>query len=147
MNFIRSKGVCSKLGFERFLCNRLFNNATNESHKKFQKIGLIGLGRQGHAIAFVVARAGYNVIAIESNSQNAMKGIKSTKDSLTKMIMKEIQKGKINETDGNRVISETMSRLQVSTNLTDIKDCDLIIEATTENLDIKLELYKQLGNA
>ena len=61
------------------------------------------------------------------------------------MIKNDIKKGKITEDDGKKKETDVMSRISSTTNLKDAKDCDLIIEAIAENMDLKINFYKNLG--
>ena len=122
-----------------------FISIRHMANKKYQKVGVVGLGLMGHGIAQITAQAGYQVLAIENNQEALNTGMKRIEGSLTKMISKDVQKGKITEADGKKVQSDTMSRFSTSTNLNDAKDCDLVIEAIAENIDLKVNFYKNLG--
>jgi len=100
----------------------------------------------GHGVAQVTAMAGYNVLAVESKPEALESGMKRIKGSLEKVIGKDVAKGKYSsEADGKKALDSILSKIKTSTQLSDLKDCDLIIEAIAENLDLKLNFYKQLG--
>lgn len=112
----------------------------------FKNVGVVGLGLMGHGVAQVTATAGFNVMAVEMNQSSLDSGMNRIKGSLDKVIKKDIQKGKYkSEGEGKEAYDTIMSRVKTSTNLSDLKDCDLIIEAIAENQDLKINFYKQLG--
>jgi 3-hydroxybutyryl-CoA dehydrogenase len=103
-----------------------------------KKIGICGFGQMGSGIAEVVAKAGLQVIACEVNDELLNKGYSRIKKSLAKAV----EKGKLDEA-GMKAILERGSG---TTNLNDLADCDLIIEAIIENIDEKLKTWKQLDS-
>ena len=111
----------------------------------FKRIGVVGLGLMGHGVAQVTAQAGYQVLAIETSQAAVDAGMKRIEGSLGKVISRDVSKGKYSEADGKKAYEEIMARITPTTKLTDAKDCDLIIEAIAENMDLKLQFYKNLG--
>jgi 3-hydroxybutyryl-CoA dehydrogenase len=103
-----------------------------------KKIGICGFGQMGSGIAEVVAKAGLQVIACEVNDELLNKGYSRIKKSLAKAV----EKGKLDEA-GMKAILERGSG---TTNLNDLADCDLIIEAIIENIDEKLKTWKRLDS-
>ena len=101
-----------------------------------KKIGVIGAGQMGHGIALVSAKAGYEVILRDIDEEFVKKGLKKIEGFLDK----SIEKGKM-EPEEKKLI---LSRLHGTTELKDLKDMDLIIEAIFENIKIKKELFKDL---
>lgn len=101
-----------------------------------QKVGVVGLGLMGSGIAQVAAQAGFPVVAREVSGELVDKGLKSIEKNLARLA----EKGSI--TDAAK--GEIRSRLKGTTNLDDLKDCDLIIEAIIEQLPAKRELYAAL---
>jgi 3-hydroxyacyl-CoA dehydrogenase len=72
--------------------------------------------------------------------------MKRIKGSLGKVISKNVTKGIYkDETEGKAAFDEIMSRVSTTTNIADAHDCDLIIEAIAENMELKLNFYKTLG--
>lgn len=114
--------------------------------KEIKKVGVIGLGLMGHGVAQVTAQSGYNVIAIENNSNSLENGNKRIEQSLKKVITKDVKNGKINENEGNQLFGEVMNKIVFTTDINQAHDCDLVIEAIIENMDIKLQFYKDLAN-
>ena len=113
--------------------------------KEIKKVGIIGLGLMGHGIAQVTAQSSYNVVAIESNSVSLELGNKRIENSLKKVITKDIKLNKVTENEGNQLFGEIMSKIHFTTDINQAYDCDLIIEAIIENMDIKLQFYSDLG--
>lgn len=61
------------------------------------------------------------------------------------MISKDVKQNKLNENEGNQLFGEVMSKILFTTDINQAHDCDLIIEAIIENMDIKLKFYKDLS--
>ncbi|MBI4211745.1 MAG: 3-hydroxybutyryl-CoA dehydrogenase [Deltaproteobacteria bacterium] len=99
-------------------------------------IGVIGSGQMGSGIAQVFAVAGYNVIMHDVEASRVEKGKSSIEKSLTKFV----EKGKLSPADRDAA----MSRLTGVTSLESLKTADLIIEAATEDLNLKLKIFSAL---
>jgi len=103
---------------------------------EIQKVGVVGLGLMGNGIAQVVATAGYSVVAREVNDELLEKGIKNIERSLQKFV----EKNQLSEVEKQN----TLARIKRTTAVADLKDCDLVIEAITENPKAKKELFAEL---
>ena len=103
---------------------------------QIKKVGVVGCGLLGSGIAQVCAQSGYQVVVSEANDELLNKGLKSINNFLTK----SIEKGKISQQDKDA----TLSRMKGTTNLNDFSDCDLVIEAVTENMDLKKKVFIEL---
>jgi 3-hydroxybutyryl-CoA dehydrogenase len=101
-----------------------------------KKIGVIGAGQMGHGIALVAARSGFDVILRDIDEEFVKTGLKKIESFLDK----SIEKGKMKPEEKNEIISN----LKGATNINDLKEVDLIIEAIFENIKIKKELFKEL---
>ena len=101
-----------------------------------KKIGVLGAGTMGAGIAQVLLQGGYEV-AMRARRESS---IESGKAKIEKNFSKMVEKEKISEADK----TEFLSKLQISTELDIFKDSDIIIEATTENMEAKKELAKQI---
>jgi len=99
-------------------------------------VGVVGCGQMGGGIAQVSAQSGYQVVVSEINDELLNKGLAAINSSLTKSVEKE----KITPADKEA----TLSRLKGATDLKDFGDCDLVIEAAVENLDLKKKLFAGL---
>ena len=102
------------------------------------KVGVAGCGLMGHGITQVSAEAGYDVVVTESSQDRLDAGI----NKITKQLDRAVEKGKIERSAAD----EILGRIHPTLDLNDFADCDLVIEAITENLDLKLELWKQLDD-
>jgi 3-hydroxybutyryl-CoA dehydrogenase len=103
---------------------------------EIQKVGVCGLGLMGHGIAQVAAQAGYQVVAREVDDATLQKGI----GKIEKQLSRAVEKGKLEQAAAD----EIRGRIQTTTGFDGFEDCDLVIEAITENLPLKLELWKEL---
>ncbi len=101
-----------------------------------KKVGVLGCGLMGSGIAQVAAQAGYDVIVREVEQKYLDKGISGIQKSLGKFV----EKGKMQQGD----MDACMGRLKGSTNLEDLADCDIVIEAIIENAQLKRDTYAQL---
>lgn len=101
-----------------------------------RKVGVVGCGLMGSGIAQVSATAGFDVVVREVTDELFQRGFKRIQGSLDKFV----EKGKISEADRDKAVG----RIKGTTNLGDMKDCDLIIEAIIENFDEKTKIYKEL---
>src|SRR5262245_27639711 len=102
-----------------------------------KKVGVVGCGLMGHGIAQVAAQAGCTVVARESDQGALDKGIARVKKSLDKLVEKE----KISRADADAA----SGRISGTLDLKGLSDCDLVVEAIVENLDVKKKLFAELG--
>jgi 3-hydroxybutyryl-CoA dehydrogenase len=101
-----------------------------------QKVGVLGCGLMGSGIAQVSAAAGYSTVVKEVADEFLKKGLASIDKSLARLA----EKGTI--TAEKR--SETLERLKGTIKFEDLADCDIIIEAVTENLQAKRDTYSTI---
>jgi 3-hydroxybutyryl-CoA dehydrogenase len=101
-----------------------------------EKVGVLGAGLMGHGIAQVAATAGYEVVLREVDEQTLAKGI----GKIEKQLARAVEKGKSSQEDADAV----RGRINGTTAYGDLADCDLVIEAITENLGLKLEMWKEV---
>lgn len=102
-------------------------------------IGILGAGQMGGGIAQVAAQAGFAVKLADASLELAEKGKKKIVSLLTKLV----EKGKITA----EARDEVAARITPIAAIADFKECDLVIEAATENVDLKLKLFKQCDDA
>mgnify|MGYP003572322553 FL=1 len=102
-----------------------------------KKVGVIGCGLMGHGIAQVAAVSGCTVTVCEADSGALEKGLGRINKSLSKLVEKE----KIAQADADAATA----RITGTGDIADLKDCDLVVEAIVENLDIKNKLFGDLG--
>jgi 3-hydroxybutyryl-CoA dehydrogenase len=101
-----------------------------------KKVGVLGAGLMGHGIAQVTAAAGYDVVLREVDDATLQKGI----GKIEKQLAKAVEKGKSTQEDADAV----RGRIQGTVDYNDLAECDLVIEAITEDLGRKLEMWKQV---
>src|SRR5919107_836959 len=105
---------------------------------EIQKVGVCGLGLMGHGIAQVAAQSGYQVVAREVDDERLQKGI----GKIEKQLGRAVEKGKLEQSASD----EIRGRITGTTGFDGFEDCDLVIEAITENLPKKLELWRELDD-
>ena len=109
-----------------------------EQNKNRHKVAVIGAGTMGNGIAHVFAQNGYPVTMIDISDDALQKGLNTIQQNLDRMVQKE----KITAEEKSKAIS----LLTISTNVADaIKDATLIIEAATENVELKLNLFRDFN--
>jgi 3-hydroxybutyryl-CoA dehydrogenase len=101
-----------------------------------EKVGVVGCGLMGSGIAQVAANAGCHVTVREVSPQLVEKGLQSIDKNLQRLV----DKGTLPQAERDKV----RGRLRGTTNLEDLKDCDLVIEAIIEQLPAKRELWNVL---
>src|SRR5690606_7639034 len=103
-----------------------------------QTIGVIGAGTMGNGIAQTAAAAGFDVVMCDVNAEFVERGLANISKSLDRFVKKETmteeQKG------------EVLGRIKTTTQLGDLKDCSLIVEAATENFEIKKGIFEKLDS-
>jgi len=103
---------------------------------EIRKVGVIGCGLMGSGIAQVAATAGFETVVREVAEEPLKKGFEAIEKSLAKFV----EKGTLTAQQKD----ETRQRLRGTTSLDDLADCDLVIEAITENLELKHETFGHL---
>ena len=109
-----------------------------------KKVGVVGCGLMGHGIAQVAAQGGLTVVVVETEQAALQKGLERIDKSLAKLAEKAIEKGK----PADQAKSESAAaRARITGTLMrkDLADCDLVVEAIIENLEIKNALFAELG--
>ncbi len=100
-------------------------------------IGVIGAGTMGNGIAHVFAQSGYSVRLIDLSEKALEKALATISKNLDRMVAKE----KISEADK----TNTLNNIETFTDMSSaVKGLDLVVEAATENMDIKLKIFSQL---
>jgi len=102
-----------------------------------KKVAVIGAGTMGNGIAHVFAMNGFKVNLVDVSSERLAQALETIDKNLWRMVAKE----KINEARK----SEAIENIDTHTSIEEaVSDCDLIVEAATENLDLKLTIFKQI---
>jgi len=102
-------------------------------------IGVIGAGQMGNGIAHVAAFAGYRVV-LNDISEPALQRARAT---IEKNLGRQLKKGRITEEQAN----DTLSRLHLSVDQSPLREAQLLIEAATENVDLKYRIFEGLCKA
>jgi 3-hydroxybutyryl-CoA dehydrogenase len=101
---------------------------------EIEKVGVIGCGLMGHGIAQVTAEAGYRVTVREVDESTLANGI----GKIEKQLARAVEKGKASQDEADAV----RARIEGTTDYDALADCDLLLEAITEDLALKLEMWK-----
>jgi 3-hydroxybutyryl-CoA dehydrogenase len=102
-------------------------------------IGVLGAGQMGGGIAQVAAAAGYEVVLVDASQELAERG----KKKIGAILGKQVEKGKMPAADAAALVA----RIQASPGIDTFAACDFVVEAATENVDLKLRLFKQCDDA
>ena len=102
-----------------------------------KNIAVIGAGTMGNGIAHTFAQFGYKTHLIDISEKSLEKGVKTISGNLDRMVSKE----KISEDDKKNTLNNITTFTQLSEG---VKNVDLVVEAATENVDLKLSIFKQL---
>jgi 3-hydroxybutyryl-CoA dehydrogenase len=103
---------------------------------EIRKVGVVGCGQMGGGIVQVCAQSGYAVIVSEINEELLNKGLAAIAASLDRGVQRE----KITHQDRDA----SLARIRGTTDTRDFGDCDLIIEAAVENLDLKKNIFREI---
>lgn len=103
---------------------------------EIKNVGIVGAGQMGNGIAQVAAASGFNVVMQDISNEALDRGLNTIKTSLDRLI----KKGTVTETQK----SEIMSKIKGTTDIQSFKTCDIVIEAATENIELKLKIFKQI---
>lgn len=104
----------------------------------FSKIGVVGLGTMGAGIAEVIARSGVEVVGVEADEA----GLERAKGRLAYSTGRAVSRGKLTEVEATALLG----RISLGTDLTTVKDCELVIEAIPERMELKRDLFAQLDS-
>jgi 3-hydroxybutyryl-CoA dehydrogenase len=101
-----------------------------------QKVGVIGAGQMGNGIAQVAATYGFAVQMMDVNDKALESGLKTIQGSTDRLL----KKGKLSE----EARTQLFKRIQLVTEMKVLADCDIVIEAASENVDLKLKIFREL---
>lgn len=105
---------------------------------EIKTVGVIGSGLMGSGIAETVARSGYDVILREVDDPTLQRGLKRINGSMSRAVERE----KMTQED----LTVAQARIRGTTDLDDLKNADLVVEAIVENLEAKQDLFRQLAH-
>lgn len=101
-----------------------------------KNVMVIGAGQMGSGIAQVFAQSGYNVKLNDLTEEALQRGI----NGIEKILSRNVEKGRMTEDDK----ANTLNRIVTTTTLEDAHDCDLVVEAVVENMDVKAKVFQEL---
>jgi 3-hydroxybutyryl-CoA dehydrogenase len=103
---------------------------------EISKVGVLGCGLMGHGITQICAQAGWDVVVCEVSKEKLDGGI----GKIEKQLARAVEKGKASQEDADAV----RARIEPTLDYGDLADCDLVIEAITEDLGMKLEMWNEV---
>jgi 3-hydroxybutyryl-CoA dehydrogenase len=103
---------------------------------QIEKVGVLGAGLMGHGIAQVAVQAGYEVVLREVDEATLAKGV----GKIEKQLARAVEKGKSSQEEADAV----RGRIRGTVDYGDLAECDLVIEAITESLPRKLEMWREV---
>lgn len=104
---------------------------------KLQSIGVVGAGTMGNGIAQTCAVHGYDVVMQDVSDELVQKGLGGIQNSLGRLVGKE----KISQEDSD----QTLARIQTATDIDAMAGCDLVVEAASESMDVKMGIFPRLN--
>ena len=104
--------------------------------QRIESVGVLGAGLMGHGIAQVAAEAGYRVVLRELDDARLAHGL----GKIEKQLARAVEKGRASQADADAV----RARILGTTYYHELAGCDLVIEAITESLPLKLEMWREL---
>jgi 3-hydroxybutyryl-CoA dehydrogenase len=103
---------------------------------EIRRVGVVGLGAMGAGIAQLAIEAGYETVGREVSDELAS----AARDRISHFLQRKVDKERMSSSEREKALE----RLSLTTDLADLADCDLVLEAVVENLDVKLELFGAL---
>ena len=101
-----------------------------------KRIGIIGAGQMGNGITQVAAAAGFEVVMFDIMPASLDKGLGTISGSCDRLVKKAVM-----TEDQKKAL---LAKIVTTTKMTDLADCDFVVEAATENVDLKLKIFKEL---
>jgi 3-hydroxybutyryl-CoA dehydrogenase len=104
--------------------------------QRIHRVGVLGAGLMGHGIAQVAVQSGYEVVLRELDDATLQKGLAK----IEKQLARAVEKGRSSQADADAM----RARIHGTLDYAELADCDLVIEAITENLALKLEMWREV---
>ncbi len=105
---------------------------------EIRRVGVIGAGQMGNGIAHVCALAGYDVVLADVKAEQLKKAL----DTINHNMERQVKRSVLSEQERDAAIG----RIKTTVNVADVNDCDIVIEAATENEQVKREILKTLSS-
>ena len=102
-----------------------------------RRVGVIGAGQMGNGIAHVCALSGYDVVLADVKPEALQKAMETIQRNMDRQVKRSVL------ADGER--NAAIGRIKTTTTVADVKECDIVIEAATENEQVKREILKQIS--
>jgi 3-hydroxybutyryl-CoA dehydrogenase len=106
---------------------------------EIRKLGVVGAGQMGAGIAQVAAQSGIDVILVDATAQLAERGVKKIDSQLEKLVLK----GKMKAEDRSAIVSH----IKPAEGYSAFADCDVVVEAATENQELKKKIFAEMDKA
>ncbi len=119
------------------MIGEFFVSKDMNSAASIKNVGVVGAGQMGAGIAQVMAQNGINVVLSDSREE----AVKKAKSGIEKSLTKLFEKGKIEEHPPS-----ILARIKVTTQIKDMAHCDLVVEAVSENEELKKSIFKELDS-
>ncbi len=103
---------------------------------EIKKIGVVGCGIMGAGIVQVAAQSGFEAVVSDKNEQELQKGLAG----IDKILSRSVEKGRITEEEKTVI----QKRMKGATSLEDFADCEFVIEAVPEEIELKKQIFAQL---
>jgi 3-hydroxybutyryl-CoA dehydrogenase len=103
---------------------------------EIRKVGVVGLGTMGAGIAQISVQSGFDTVGREVSDELAERG----RATVARYLARGVEKGRLSEGERDAAVG----RLTLTTDIADLADCDLVIEAALEELELKRELFAEL---
>jgi 3-hydroxybutyryl-CoA dehydrogenase len=104
--------------------------------KQIRKVGVVGLGTMGAGIAQISVQSGHETVGQEVSDELADRG----RATIDRYLTRGVEKGRLSQDEREAALS----RLTLTTELSDLGECDLVIEAVLEQLDLKRQVFEEL---
>ena len=112
------------------------NSSNSLSLQSLKKIGIIGAGQMGNGITQVAAAAGFDVVMFDILPASLDKGLGTISGSCDRLMKKTLMTEEQKKT--------LLARIITTTKMTDLANCDFVVEAATENIELKLKIFREL---
>jgi 3-hydroxybutyryl-CoA dehydrogenase len=103
---------------------------------EIRRVGVVGLGTMGAGIAQISVQSGFETVGREVSEELAERG----RATIERYVRRGVEKGRLSDAE----CEAALSRLSLTTELADLADCDLVIEAVLEELDLKRQVFSEL---
>lgn len=127
-----SRNMTRTLFINKGAADKLVRRPKGPKKRPVTKLGILGAGMMGAGVAFVSARAGMQVVLLDTTQEQADKG----KDYSRQLLQKRIEKGRMSADKAE----ELLARIHTTTDYEDLRGCELVIEAVFEDRKIKADV-------